>query len=188
MSITKIVDHFIDTDLTGSQIKEIINKTPVLYSTIPKYTFNTLFPPSSPFQIFLLQTTNVNTGHYVAVIVNKKKIEYFDPYGLGSPDSYKQYTKFDQQYGSLLLNLLNSDPLKRPIISNKIDYQTRNNNVSTCGRWSCSRIMYRNLSQVQFAGLFSGNGGVLKDKDFLITLLTLNSMDNIPEYFDTLTS
>jgi len=184
MSITQIINKLIDTDLSGSDIYDLIKKQPFLYSNLTKTNFNTLFPASAPYQIILLQTENVNTGHYVAVIVKPTQILYFDPYGLGSPDSYKKYTKYDQQYGNLLLNMLNSDPRKRPIISNKIDYQTRNNSISTCGRWSCSRILYRNLTQQQFDGLFNGNAGALKNKDFLITLMTLNNLNDVPEYFE----
>ena len=185
MSITKIVNHFIDTDLSNGDINDLIHKQPFLYSDLTKTTFTKLFPPSAPYQIFLLQTTDANTGHYVAVIVNPNNILYFDPYGLGGPDTYKQYTKYDQQFGTLLLNMLNSDPKKRPILSNKIDYQTRNNTVSTCGRWSCSRILYRHLTQQQFQALFTGNSGSIKDKDFLITLLTLNNLNDVPEFYNS---
>jgi hypothetical protein len=183
MNITKIVNHFIDTDLTNNDINDLIHKQPFLYSDIPKTNFNKLFPPNAPYQIFLLQTVAVNTGHYVCVIVNNNNIEYFDPYGMGAPDSYKQYTKYDQQFGPLLLNLLKSDPKRRPIISNNVDYQTRNNSISTCGRWSCSRILYRNLTPQQFAGLFTSNKGPIADKDFLITLLTLNNLNDVNEIF-----
>ena len=183
MSITQIIEHYIDTDLSGTDIHQIIGKNPVLYSNLKSANFNQLFPSNSPYQIILLQTTNVNTGHYVAVIVNSTTIEYFDPYGMGSPDSYKQFTKFDQQYGSLLLNLLKSDPKGRPIISNDVDYQTRKNNVSTCGRWSCSRILYRTLNPNQFKALFNGNSGAINNKDFLITLMTLNLLNDVPEFY-----
>ena len=74
MNITKIVNHYIDKDLTNHDINDLIHKQPFVYSDIPNTNFNKLFPPNAPYQVFLLQTVAVNTGHYVCVIVNNNNI------------------------------------------------------------------------------------------------------------------
>jgi hypothetical protein len=182
-SIENIVKHYTNRDLTGQEIQNLIGKPPVLYSDLSKYTFKTFFPASAPFQIVLLQTKAINFGHYVACFLTDNAIYYQDSYGLGAPDTYKSYTKYDEEYPPLLKNLLASDPQRRPVISNMVDYQ-KWGKAQTCGRWAALRIIFRNLTNPQFESLFRGNTGFLSNPDYVATILTLNGLDNVQEYFE----
>ena len=184
-NIQSIANFYKDKDLSGLEIQTLIGKPPTLYYTIPQYSFNQLFPDNAPFQIFLLDTTAARYGHYVSTFITPTQIFYYDSYGLGGPDSYKQYTPYDQRYGPLLLNLLKSDPKKRPIVSNTVDMQSWKPNTSTCGRWSSLRIMYRHLDNEQFHSLFRNNSGAMSNKDILATILTLNALNDVPAYFES---
>lgn len=182
-SIENIVKHYTDRDLTGVEIQNLIGKPPVLYSDLSKYTFNTFFPRNSPYQVVLLQTKAVNFGHYVACFLTDDAIYYQDSYGLGAPDTYKSYTKFDEEYPPLLKNLLATDPQRRTVISNTVDYQ-KWGNAQTCGRWAALRILFRNLTNPQFESLFRGNRGFLNRPDYVATILTLNGLEDVQEYFE----
>lgn len=182
-SIENIVKHYADRDLSGVEIENLIGKPPILYSDLTKYTFNTFFPRDSPFQIVLLQTKAINFGHYVACFLTDDAIYYQDSYGLGAPDTYKSYTKYDEEYPPLLKNLLATDPRRRQVISNKTDFQ-KWGKAQTCGRWASLRILFRNLTNPQFESLFRGNQGFLNRPDYVATILTLNGLDNVQEFFE----
>ena len=181
-SIEHITKYYADRDLSGEEIKNLIGKPPVLYSDLSKYTFKTFFPAESPYQIVLLQTKAVNFGHFVAVFLTSDAIYYQDSYGLGAPDTYKSYTEFDEEYPPLLKNLLATDPQRRPVISNNVDYQ-KFGKAQTCGRWAALRILFRNLTNPQFESIFRGNHGFLSRPDYVATILTLNGLNNVEEYF-----
>jgi hypothetical protein len=182
-SIENIVKYYTDRDLSGAEIQKLIGKPPVLYSDLTKYTFNTFFPKNAPYQVVLLQTKAINFGHYVACFLADDAIYYSDSYGLGAPDTYKSYTKFDEEYPPLLKNLLATDPQRRPVISNTVDYQQWGR-AQCCGRWAALRILFRGLTNPQFESIFRGNKGFLNRPDYVATMLTLNGLDNIQEYFE----
>lgn len=181
-SLQNIATYYTDRDLTGDEIQQLVGRPPVLYSDLPKYKFNTLFTKNQPYVVVLLQTKKINFGHYVACFVNDDAIYYYDSYGLGAPDTYRSYTPYDQQFDTLLKNILESDPQQRPIISNTVDMQ-KWGRAQTCGRWASLRIMYRNLDNNQFHQLFVGNTGFISRPDYLATILTLNGLQDIPQYF-----
>jgi hypothetical protein len=182
-SIEDITRYYITQDLTGDDIQTLIGKPPIEYSQLQRMTFNQLLPDASPFQVILLQTKAANNGHWVALWADSKNINYWDSLGMGMPDSYKSYTPFDKQYPPLLANLLATDPRRRPIIANYKDYQQWSGTVSTCGRWSGLRIKLRALNNDEFDRIFEGNSGLLRNRDFVTTILTLVSLHDIRQAF-----
>lgn len=182
-SIEDITRYYITQDLSGDDIETLIGKPPIEYSQLQNMSFSKLLPDSSPFQVILLQTKQANNGHWVALWANDKNIMYWDSLGMGMPDTYKSYTPFDKQYPPLLANLLATDPRRRPIIANYKDYQKWSGQVSTCGRWSGLRIKLRDLSNDEFDRIFEGNSGLLRNRDFVATILTLVSLHDIRKVF-----
>jgi len=183
--IQGIVEYYSQRDLTGDEIKKMIGKQPILYSDLKNYTFNKLLSGAGDYQVILLQTKAVNIGHYVAVFISpdNKNIYYYDSYGIGNPDTYKNYTPYDEPLPDYLSSILASDPKKRPLIVNHQDLQSWSRHTSTCGRWSSLRIQYRMLDNDQFDSLFRGNTGFLNRPDYVATILTLNALDNIQEFY-----
>lgn len=182
-NIESIVKYYIKKDLTGDEIKKITGKYPVLYSDLKNYTMKKLLKGVGDYQVLLLQTLTKIEGHFVALFQRSDGIYYFDSYGLGSPDSYKEYTKYDQQFPNYLSQLLNASG--KPIIVNNYDYQSWNPGISTCGRYSSLRIHLMGLNNDEFHSLFIGNQSkFLNRPDYVVCLLTLTALNNINEIFD----
>lgn len=191
-SIENIVKYFVDTDLTGAEIQQQIGKLPILYSDLKNYTFNKLLSKPGDYQVLLLQTQAVNTGHYVAIwlSLDGNSIYYWDSYGLYPIDAYKQYTPFDEEVPNYLTAIIASDPKKRQVIYNTTDFQKwgqegSKKQSSVCGRWACTRIKLRMLDNDEFYSMFVGNqSSFLSRPDYVICILTLLGLDNIREFFD----
>lgn len=182
-SIENLTKYYIKRDLTGDEIKKITGKYPILYSDLKNYTLKKLLKGVGDYQVLLLQTLTKLEGHYVAVFDRTEGIYYFDSYGLGPPDSYKEYTKYDQELPNYLSRILST--AGKPIISNYTDYQKWGNSVSTCGRYAALRIHLRALDNDQFYSLFINNQSrFLSNPDNVVSILTLTSLDNIIEFFN----
>ena len=182
-SIENVVKYYIKKDLTGDEIRKLTGKYPILYSDLKNYTFKNLLKGVGDHQVILLQTLSKVEGHYVAILDRADGVYYFDSYGLGSPDSYKDYTKFDQQYPNYLSQLLKESG--KQIISNYYNYQSWNPGTSTCGRYSALRIHLIGLNNNEFHSLFIGNQSrFLSNPDNVVCILTLTALNNINEIFD----
>jgi hypothetical protein len=184
--IEAIVKYFSQRDLTGDEIQKITGKQPILYSDLKNYTFNKLLKGAGDHQTILLQTKAVNIGHFVCVFISPddKNVYYWDSYGLGQPDTYKNYTLFDEPLPDYLSSILASDPKKRPLIVNTEDYQSWSRGMSTCGRFSALRVNLRTLDNDEFSEMFRGNSGFLGRPDNVATILTLWSLNDIISYFN----
>jgi hypothetical protein len=185
-SIESMVSYYTNRDLTGEEIMKITGKQPILYSNLVNYTFNSFFPKGAgDYQILILQTKAVNIGHYVLVFLTENNINYFDSYGLGAPDTYKNYTPYDEELPDYLSQLLARDPKRRPIISNYTDYQ-KVGKSAVCGRYATLRAKLRNLNNSEFESIFIGNKSpFLNRPDYVVCILTLWALDDIREFFDT---
>jgi hypothetical protein len=182
-SIEQVVKYYIKKDLTGDEIRKLTGKYPILYSDLKNYNVKKLLKGVGDFQVILLQTLSKIEGHFVAVIDRHDGVYYFDSYGLGSPDSYKEYTKFDQQYPNYLSKLLQESG--KQIISNYYNYQSWNAGISTCGRYSALRIHLLGLNNDEFHSLFVNNQSkFLSRPDYVVTILTLTALNNINQIFD----
>jgi len=183
-SIEQVVKYYIKKDLTGDEIRKLTGKYPVLYSDLKNYTFKNLLKGVGDHQVILLQTLSKVQGHYIALFQRADGVYYFDSYGLGSPDSYKEYTAYDQRYPNYLSRLLKESG--KPIISNNYDYQSWNpSGISTCGRYSALRIHLLGLDNNEFHSLFVGNNSrFLNNPDNVVTILTLTALNNINQIFD----
>jgi hypothetical protein len=182
-NIESIVKYYVKRDLTGDEIKNLTGKYPILYSDLKNYTLKKLLKGVGDYQVILLQTLTKLEGHYVALFERPEGIYYFDSYGLGTPDSYKEYTKYDEQLPNYLSALLNSSG--KNIISNNYDYQSWSPSTSTCGRYSAIRIHLRDLNNDQFHSLFiNNNSKFLNNPDNVVCMLTLTALDDINQIFD----
>ena len=182
-NIESVVKYYVKKDLTGDEIKKITGKYPILYSDLKNYTIKKLLSGIGDYQVLLLQTLTKLEGHYVALFDRPEGIYYFDSYGLGPPDSYKEYTKYDEELPNYLSRILLTSG--KPIISNTYDYQSWTRSTSTCGRYSALRIHLRDLNNDQFHSLFIGNQSkFLNNPDFVVCMLTLTALNNINQIFE----
>jgi hypothetical protein len=180
MSIERLVNYFKKTDLDGQDIIKLIHKPVVLYSDLKNYSNLNQLLGNEGYVVILYQTSSKTTGHFVCLFIREGKIHFQDSYGL-APDSEQQYAQYDQPLPRYLTQLIESDG--RPIVWNKHDFQSKNPNVATCGRWSCVRIMLKDLDNQQFQQVFYGNNDSYLTPDNLIVMLTLIGLHNIQEFY-----
>lgn len=113
----------------------------IKYSELGKYKNITDLLPSNGSFVFLLYENKPNVGHWVLLTRYDDKIEYFDSYGLApsKPLSWNRpdtNARLGQSY-KYLDNLLNYSKL--PVIINKTQFQSKDNDSSTCGAWDVLR-------------------------------------------------
>jgi hypothetical protein len=98
---------------------------------------------------FLLYEHSKNNGHWVCLCRysdgNQPVIEFFDSYG-GAPDTQLRWTPQQTRMGLGITRPFLTSLLKKAesdgfdIIHNKMDYQSENPEIATCGRHCCMRI------------------------------------------------
>lgn len=123
--------------------------------------------------IILLYLTKANYGHFCVVLKqNKDTISFFDSYGYMPDDELKfapiHFRKKNNQLKSHLTRLMYESGYNIDYNDHKL--QSSKNDIATCGRWSGLRILFRNLTNDQFASLFK-NDKLTPDE--LITALTI---------------
>ena len=177
-SLTKIAEYYKYKDLTGDQLEKALGKKVVLFSDLAKYkNISQLLGPEN-YVVILYQTSSYTNGHYVAITRSDKGVIRFnDSYGI-DPLRETQYTAYDKALPNYIADLLQGTNYEK----NTIDFQSWKR-TATCGRWSLLFCKLRNFSIIEISHLFQ-NQGVLQDKDFTASLLTLITFDNILGYFE----
>jgi hypothetical protein len=187
-----MVQHFKYKDLDGKEIEQLTGREPILYSTLGKYKSLNQLLGKYNFVVLLLQTSNISTGHFVAITKpdGDGKFRYFDSYGFSPLTEIQEYVPFDNKhYPNYLPALFKNVEWEH----NSIDYQSkksgRNGEVSTCGRWSSIACKFRNIPLPAISTLFKTNASAfLQDTDNTACLLTMLTLRNVPEYLDDLKS
>lgn len=120
----------------------------------------------------ILYQTKKNFGHWVAIIKQGRNIiEHFDSYGI-RPDNELKFTKANmrrelgQDYPHLTYLLYHS-PYQ--LSFNQYRLQKMQKKISTCGRWSLSRCILKDIPLDQFVKLFKVKGYTPDD---IVTMLT----------------
>lgn len=172
-SIEKLAFDSINKDLSNNGIKRLTGKEPIAYSDLVNYSNIDELLGTEKFIVILYQTSSINNGHWVALMVNhKNEIIFFDSYGI-KYDFEQQYgATYDKKLPKYLTNLIETDG--RTVKYNTFDYQKWGKS-STCGRWSSIAVnLLRKLTLEQFNQLFNTNkSSLLNNGDFMVCLLTL---------------
>lgn len=104
-----------------------------------------------PFIVILYETDSQNNGHWVGLmryfVEGQEYVEFFDSYGMSPGELYShndpehnKYLNQDKNYlGIMIWEHLQRNPSCK-FIYNKIQYQSWDEGISTCGRWVLLRI------------------------------------------------
>jgi len=185
MSLESMVQYFKMRDLTGSEIEKTIGRPPILYSDLKKYKSLKQLLQGFGYAIILLQTSSKTTGHFIAITQNNNtgKYRFSDSYGM-DPTTILSYLPYDKNLPQYIVDLFRGVDSEH----NTIDYQSKNNGVSTCGRWATLFCKFRDLSLPQFHAIFKTNkSAYLQQSDNDACLLTLMMLDDITSYLSTIT-
>jgi len=113
--------------------------------------------------MILYLTQNENTGHWTCLLRSrdKKKLEFFDPYGGYKPDQESEWlsdSKLKQfnQNTEHLTKLLKESPYK--IVYNRYPFQNESPNIATCGRHCTTRLYFKHLTLPQYTQMVLDSG------------------------------
>jgi hypothetical protein len=146
-----IVKHRITEFITDVDIKEYFDDDVkvVTYSDLKKYdTIDQLLPKEKSCVILLIEWDQ-NIGHFVLLLKyisnNEQVIEYFNSYGEDVSFEVKNMDKnkrIELDQTNLYLNKLFDKALRtHNIIYNKVQFQSYQSGVATCGRHSMFRCL-----------------------------------------------
>lgn len=154
----KELDRLKTKALSNTEISSLLNgKVKVLtYPELAQY--NDIDELLDPYGCaIILYMTRKNFGHWIALIKQGKNlIEHFDSYGI-KPDNELKFIKshmreeLDEEYPHLTYLLYHS-PYK--LSFNQYKLQKTDKGISTCGRWSASRCLLKDLPLDEFVKLF----------------------------------
>lgn len=148
------INDIIRTPLTDSNIVKygVPKEDIIVYSDLgDEYDIEGLLTDEHPYKIMLIEYKE-NSGHWVLimkyVLKGKKVLEYFNPFGLYPSkadfvDDAVLNKKLDQE--QLFLNQLfhkeESEEDFDDLIYNKVKFQSRADDVNTCGRHCLMRLI-----------------------------------------------
>ena len=172
-----ILNKYKKTALSNYDLLELVNgkANVVLYPDL--YKFDSIDQLLDPYDAcFLLFETKPSFGHWCALIKYDDTVEFFDSYSSYPddtldfiPDDFKDISNQNYPYLTRLLYLC---PYNIEFNDNK--YQKQDNNISTCGRHSACRILFKHLNIKQYNKMIRSL--CKKNKctpDDLVTILTL---------------
>lgn len=172
----------IQKPLSGNDIMRILNfRTKViLYPEIINYsTIEELLSPYGCVVILYMQdkTNNSYFGHWCCLfqIEGTNKLEFFDPMGIFCDDELdmKMNEQFRIQNGlqyPLLTYLLFNNRHKYKLTYNQYKFQKRNENINTCGRHCCVRLLNKDKTLKEYKKYIDSFNIM---PDITVTLLTL---------------
>lgn len=168
----EVVNRYVKMALSDKDVLKLVRGRAnlILYPEMHKYS--TIDEVLGPYgSCLILYESEPNYGHWTCVNkILSDTIEYFNSYG-GLPDNALKYIpqsfqKVSNQDYTYLAKLMYDSKYK--LTYNEHRFQKMNNDIRTCGRWACLRIILKHLSLKEFTKIFKN-----KDSDKLATLLTM---------------
>jgi hypothetical protein len=146
-----IIEEIKKDPMSDNDIKYYLPKTKILkYNELPQYThIDQLLPNEKDACVILAQNANENEGHWVGLLKYPKDgqpfYEYFDSYAYPVDKPTEWISKQDNNnigivrpYISDLLRSVNDEDR---VIRNDKRFQGKGNDINTCGRHVCFRII-----------------------------------------------
>jgi hypothetical protein len=168
-----IINELKEYPFSGHDILSACDDTKiVLYSDIHKFkTLDDLLRPHN--SVVILYQLKQNFGHWVLLFKypNSNTVEFFCSYGIFVDDQLKfinpDFRKKSFQDFPYLTKLLVDSGYK--IVVNNVKLQQKKNDISSCGRHVCSRLIFKNLPLKNYIDIIKNNK---YDPDSVVTYLT----------------
>lgn len=114
------------------------------YSDLSNYNCLTdLLPETFDYKIILVETDK-NVGHWTCIIRMNDVIECFNSYGISIDKEFKYIPDWIEnmlgQNKRYLTMMINTCTCPYSVISNTYKFQSKSDNVATCGRWVILRV------------------------------------------------
>jgi len=123
----------------------------------------------------LLYQTSRNYGHYVALWEYNDTIFFFDSYG-GIVDSQLKYVPPDlkdelNSNHNYIIRLMYESGKK--VEFNQYQLQSREPDVSTCGRWTVNRLRFPEISINEYHDIFKQSSKYISNDELIVLLVPL---------------
>ena len=186
ITLEQLVLKYKSRDLSGQDIVALTGKPAVLSSDLRKYRSLEQLCGKERACIVLYQTSEKTEGHFVCLSIGRNGVARFvDPYGLANGTEKIYGASYDANMPRYIDNFLAPYKARDMFEQSKIDYQAKNPNVSTCGRWSSIFFLWKDLSLVEIQHLLLYNKDpFMSNTDNCAVLLTLLGLSNIREFFE----
>jgi hypothetical protein len=158
-----------DYSLSDTDIQKIIGGTSIFrYPELDKMNSIEDAFDSEGRCMFLYLTEDEDTGHWCCMIKKGSNIEFFDPYGGLKPDGERKWLSKEK-----LEALGEDEPILTRMLkgykvtSNPYHFQKLKNDVNTCGRHCCVRLLMAHLSLPEYHKMIASSG--VEPDDFVTT-------------------
>lgn len=160
-----------DYPLSGNDIIKIVDTNVIEYATL--YNIDNIDDVLKNGSCVILYKTSDKFGHWCCITTNKNKICFFDPYGYLIDSEIKEFINndFGKNYykGKKLVELLYKSKYKNVEYNdNRLQKMIKNNN--TCGRHCCTKIMFKDLSLVNYIKMCNDKTMANNPDDFVISV------------------
>lgn len=141
----KKLNYLIEDPLDDREIRKYLPNAKILtYDTLGKYTDIEQLLPNDRDYCIILYRQKPTFGHWVSLDKVGDNLSYFDSYGkiIDEPLNWNNYeTNLSLgQSKPYLTQLL--DKTDRNVFYNPFRYQSKSNDVNTCGRWCILRCLF----------------------------------------------
>ena len=167
------MDNQISKSLSGSEVLKLLDNKANLFSYSQLHTINSIDELLGQYKkCVLLYHTSQNYGHYVCVWENNNTLFFFDSYG-SKPDTQLKFLpthlkeELNSNHNYLIRLMFNSG---KKVEFNEYQLQSRENNITTCGRWCVNRLRFPEISIDEYHSIFKNSSNYIAN-DKLICLL-----------------
>ena len=170
------MDEQINKSLSGREVLDLLDHKAnlVQYSDVHQIpTIDVLLGPHR--KCVLLYQTSANYGHYVAVWEHNNTIFFSDSYG-GIVDSQLKYVPHDMKkelnsnHNYLIRLMYNSG---KPVEFNQYQLQSRDPQVTTCGRFAVNRLRFPEISIDDYHNIFKQSSKYISNDELICLLVPL---------------
>lgn len=110
--------------------------------------------------IMLFATESPTVGHWIALMKNGDRIDYFDPYGLKPEETKKWLTQEELEVLNedepLLTHLLRASGHK--VYYNPYPFQSKKDDINTCGRHAVVRLLFKDMDLDDYKEIVGSTG------------------------------
>ena len=167
------MDKEISKSLSGTEVLDLLNNKANLVQYSDLHNIKSIDELLGEYKkCVLLYQTSSNYGHYCCVWEYNDTIFFFDSYG-SKPDSQLNFVPKDlkQELNSnhnYLIRLMYDSG--KNVEYNQYQFQSREPNVATCGRWCIARLRFPEISIDDYHDIFK-DASKYMPMDELICLL-----------------
>ena len=170
------MDAEISKSLSGTQVLNLLDNKANLFSYSQLHNIKSIDDLLGQYKkCVLLYHTSKNYGHYCCVWEYNNTIFFFDSYG-GIVDSQLNFLPKDlkqelnSNHNYLIRLMYNSG---KNVEFNQYQFQSREPNVTTCGRWVINRLRFPEISIDEYHNIFKQSSNYISNDELIVLLVPL---------------